>query len=164
MPSTWNTGGPNGPLHDAQRRLGIDSARIDRLARDPEIHRLNAILCGLCGNYKDLMRRNGGAAFTGREVEDATATILHAEKSVGRIAVMLLASMEMVDEACAAYGLDSPQRPFAIFVGADADAARELLSRADTGGVPTGDADAATVELTSPELDPKPHPKPPKGR
>lgn len=128
MPATpWNTDGPNRSLYAAQQRIGAEPIRVNRLERDPEIYKLNEILGNLCFNYKAAMRDHGQFGLTASERQNAADTLKNAEKRIERMAIMLIAGMDMIAEATAEFGFDPPARSFAIMVGADAVAAQQLI-------------------------------------
>jgi hypothetical protein len=127
-PTPWNTDGPNRSLYAAQQRIGAEPIRVNRLERDPEIYKLNEILGNLCFNYKAAMRNHGQFGLTTQELQNAADTLKNAEKRIERLAIMLIAGMEMVAEATTEFGFDLPARSFAIMVGADAVAAQQLIA------------------------------------
>jgi hypothetical protein len=137
--SLWRYRGTPHHLHLQGSRLGITPVIIDRARNNQEIYRVSVLLAQLCERYHKARKEDGRPALPPPELGQVRGTLLQAEEECSKLHALAAAAAEMVDEAYAAFGIDQPDRHYAVL--SDFDTPSIPLPFGDgTVGIPTAAA------------------------
>ena len=99
------------------------------------------LLSQLCERYHRARVVDGRAIVHGSELLQVRGTLAECEKEVGKLHALASSSQAMMDEAWSAFGLDPPDRHFAVLCDYDTPSLSvapldDLICEARANGVP----------------------------
>lgn len=128
-----------------------------RVADNRQLRKIGGLTVEVCTNYFDKPRGPDGA-YAEYQLGCVRATLLQCEPEIGKVFAIAAAAVEMVGEAYAAFGMEPPDRDFAVMLGAPPDADEMASLRAEVARL-TAENESLTERLTSPNGDAEtPHP------
>jgi hypothetical protein len=134
----WHFRGTPYYLGQEARRLGITQVLADRARHNPEIYRCSVLLAQLCERYHRARKEDGRPVFSAMELGQIIGTISQAEQEAAKLHALARATAAMIDEACEAFGLEGPDRPFHVRCEYEADTST-FPAGGGTVGVPDGE-------------------------
>ena len=136
----WRFRGSPFYLAKQAKRLGVPQELAHASRHNAEIFRLATLVSQLCEHWHRARKENGCPVFYAPELERLKAHARRAARlEVQKLHILAAAADEMLIEARAAFGLESPKRLF------------EVMSDLDTNILPLGDG---TVGIADDELEP----------
>jgi len=133
----WRFRGTPPYLGQQAKRLGISQVLADRARHNPEIHRVSILLGQLCERCHRARKEDGKPVLPVPELAQVRGTLDQAEQECAKLHALASASAEMLDEAWAAFGLQPPDRHFAVLCDYDTTPVIPLPAGDGTVGLPT---------------------------
>ncbi len=110
----WRFRGTPHYLKDQARRLGIAQVLADRARHNKEIYQVSLFLGQLCERYHRARTEDGKPVFHATEMAQIKAALGQCELEADKLHALAGAAQAMLDEAWSAFGLDAPDRHFAV--------------------------------------------------
>ena len=129
----WHFRGTPNYLRSQADRMGHTEIMADSAGKNTEIHRVSVLMAQLCEALLEGSKENGKPVFHPPELEQISATIGVARREVDKLYMLAAASEAMIQDACEAFELAPPTRPYLLIADADDAQTREL----ETNGVIT---------------------------
>jgi hypothetical protein len=111
----WHFRGTPHYLDKQGERLGVPKVLTDRSKHNPEIHRVQTLLGQLCERYNRARKdERGEPIIYPVEISQVQGTLSQCEQELAKLHALAAAAQMMIDEAHAAYGVATPERPYHV--------------------------------------------------
>jgi hypothetical protein len=139
----WHFRGTPPYLSAQGKRLGMVETLVARAKHNTEIHRVSIILGQLCERWHKARKEDDRPVYVKYEAEQVAAGLAQADQECAKLHALAGAAAAMIDEGYAAWGIERPDRGYAVMANNDAPTPSSTLENVRPNG--------AVVTVTKPK-------------
>lgn len=120
-PGPWRPQGAPYYLDQQRERMGLPALITEhpRVKDNRQLNRISGLTSQVCTNYFQGARHGDSRGFAEHQLATVRAVLVPCEAEIAKTHAIAAASVEMVDEAYAAFGIDPPTRNYRVVVASE---------------------------------------------